>query len=59
LASINFQGQRAPPVFTELAAVTGIDQSQISNLASGKRAFRAEHARRLGAFFSVPPGRFL
>ena len=42
-----------------LAAATGIDQAQISKLAAGKRAFSAEHARRLGAFFGVKPGAFL
>lgn len=42
-----------------LAAATGIDQAQISKLASGKRAFSAEHARRLAAFFDVKPGSFL
>jgi len=42
-----------------LAEATGIDQAQISKLASGKRAFSAEHARRLGAFFGVNPGSFL
>ncbi len=42
-----------------LAAATGIDQAQISKLASGKRAFSAKHARRLGAFFGLNPTAFL
>jgi len=42
-----------------LAEATGIGQAQISKLAAGKRAFSAEHARRLGTFFGVNPGAFL
>lgn len=43
----------------QVAAATGIDQAQISKLASGKRTFTAEHARALGAFFGVSPAAFL
>ena len=43
----------------QLAAATGIHQAQISKLASGKRAFTADHARKLGAYFGVSPANFL
>lgn len=42
-----------------LAKATGIPQGNISKLASGKRAFTADHARKLGAYFKVNPGVFL
>lgn len=42
-----------------LAAATGLHQAQISKLASGKRTFSAEHARRLGTYFGVNPAVFL
>lgn len=42
-----------------LAAATGLHQAQISKLASGKRTFSAEHARRLGTYFGVNPAAFL
>ncbi len=43
----------------QLAEAVGIDQGTISKLASGKRPFSADHARRLGAYFGVNPGVFL
>lgn len=43
----------------QLAAATGIDQGMISKLASGKRSFTADHARKLGEYFGVNPGVFL
>lgn len=43
----------------QLAAAVGIDQGMISKLASGKRKFSADHARKLGAYFGVNPGVFL
>ena len=42
-----------------LAEATGIAQAQISRLMNGKRAFTAEHARRLARFFQVGPEVFL
>lgn len=43
----------------QLAQATGIDQGMISKLASGKRPFTADHARKLGEYFKVNPGVFL
>ena len=43
----------------QLAEATGINQGMISKLASGKRAFTADHARKLGEYFGVNPGVFL
>lgn len=42
-----------------VAAATGIPQGNLSRLASGKRAFTADHARKLGTYFGVNPGVFL
>ena len=42
-----------------LAKATGLPQSTISDLVNRRRAFTADHARRLGAFFKVNPGLFL
>ena len=42
-----------------LAEATGIAQAQISRLMNGKRAFTAEHARRLAGYFQVGPEVFL
>ena len=43
----------------QLAEATGIDQGTISKLASGKRSFSADHARKLAAYFGVNAGVFL
>lgn len=43
----------------ELARETGIDQAQISRLASGKRAFTVEHILALSRAFGVSPSVFL
>lgn len=42
-----------------VAEATGIPQGNISKLASGRRAFTAAHARKLGGYFGVNPGVFL
>lgn len=42
-----------------VASATGISQSTISLLLSGKRAFTAEHARRLAAHFGCGADVFL
>lgn len=43
----------------QLAAATGIDQAQISKLASGKRPFTTAHIRALSTYFGVNPTVFL
>lgn len=51
--------QHRPMSQQELAQSTGIAQSTISDLINQKRAFTADHARKLAAFFRVEPGVFL
>ncbi len=43
----------------QVSAATGIHQATISQLLNRKRAFAADHARALGAFFGVSPAMFL
>ena len=43
----------------QVAEGTGIPQGNLSKLAGGKRAFTADHARRLAGFFRVNPALFL
>ena len=43
----------------ELAQVTGIPQSTISDLVNRKRQFTADHLRKLATFFNVTPALFL
>lgn len=54
-----FLMEQKPITQTELAAATGIPQSTISDLVNGKRAFTADHIRRLSEFFGVEAGTFL
>ncbi len=42
-----------------IAKLLGIRQSAVSMILSGNRPITAEHARRLGEYFSVNPGLFL
>lgn len=51
--------QQRPLTQQALAAATGIPQSTVSDLLRRRRAFTADHARKLGAFFQVNPGMFL
>lgn len=51
--------QQRPLTQKALAAASGIPQSTISDLIHRRRAFTADHARRLGEYFGVNPGLFL
>jgi HTH-type transcriptional regulator/antitoxin HigA len=39
-------------------AILGVGSSAVSMILSGERPITAEHARRLGDYFGVSPGRF-
>lgn len=54
-----FMLEQRPMTQKALADATGIPQSTISDLVNRKRAFTADHARKLGTFFGVSPGIFL
>lgn len=54
-----FLMEQKPISQTELAAATGLPQSTLSDLVNGKRAFTADHIRRLSAFFGIDGGAFL
>jgi HTH-type transcriptional regulator / antitoxin HigA len=43
----------------QLGAVLGIDHSAVSRILRGERSITAEHARRLGEYFAIRPGRFI
>lgn len=51
--------EQRPTTQKQLAQVTGIPQSTISELLSRKRNITADHARKLAQFFGVKPGLFL
>ena len=54
-----FLMEQRPITQKALAEASGVPQSTLSDLVNRKRAFTADHARRLGEFFRVNPGLFL